>query len=49
MLGTDMENNIDCTDKDTNKIVKSSKDGGNVLVKKVKQMNGPRHYGVEIK
>ena len=47
-VSTDDEDNIYCTDRDTNKVMKCNKTGSNVQVYKVRQVNGPGHYGVTV-
>ena len=44
-VSTDDEDNIYCTDYDSNKVIKSNKNGGNVQVHEVKQVNHPGHGG----
>ena len=47
-VSTDNEDNIYCTDKLTNKVMKCNKNGGNVQVHEVKQVKGPGHRGVAV-
>ena len=47
-VSTDDEDNIYCTDEDTNKLLTCNKDGGNVQVHEVKQVKDPGHWGVAV-
>ena len=47
-VSTDDEDNIYCTDRMTNKVMKCNKNGGNVQVHEVKQVKGPGHWGVAV-
>ena len=47
-VSTDDEDNIYCTDYDSNKVMKCNKNGGNVQVHEVKQVKGPGHCGVAV-
>ena len=47
-VSTDDEDNIYCTDDDSNKVIKCNKNGGNVQVYEVKQVKGPGHWGVAV-
>ena len=47
-VAVDNEDNIYCTDRETNKIMRCNKNGGNVQVHEIKQMKGPGHWGVTI-
>ena len=47
-IATDSEDNIYCTDRESNKIMKCDKNGGNVQVYEVHQVVGPGHRGVAV-
>ncbi len=47
-IATDSEDNIYCTDDDSNKIMKCDKNGGNVQVYEVQQVAGPGYLGVAV-
>ena len=47
-VAVDEENNIYCTDLDSNTIMRCNKNGGSVKVHKVKQVQGPGHLGVAV-
>ena len=47
-VAADNEDNIYCTDLNSNKIMRCNKNGGNVQVYKVKQVKGPGHMGLAI-
>ena len=47
-VSTDDEDNIYCTDFDSNKVMKCNKNGGNIQVHEVKQVEGPGHWGVAV-
>ncbi len=47
-IATDSEDNIHCTDLESNKIMKCDKNGGNVQVYVVQQVAGPGHRGVAV-
>ena len=47
-VSTDDEDNIYCTDELTNKVMKCNKNGGNVQVHKVKQVEGSGYCGVVV-
>ena len=47
-ITVDCEDNIYCICKDTSKIVRSDRYGGNVLVKEVKQVNGRGYHDVAV-
>ena len=47
-ITVDCEDNIYCTCSDTSKILRSDRDGGNVQVKEVKQVNGCGYYDVAV-
>ena len=47
-VSTDDEDNIYCTDYYSNKVMKCNKNGGNVQVHEVKQVQGPGHYEVAV-
>ncbi len=47
-IATDSEDNIYCTDRQSNKIMKCDKNGGNVQVYEVQQVAGPGHRGVAV-
>ncbi len=47
-IATDSEDNIYCTDYESNKIMKCDKNGGNVQVYEVQQVAGPGHRGVAV-
>ncbi len=47
-LATDEEDNIYCTCRDCNKIMRCDKNGDNVQVYKVEQVKGPGHLGVAV-
>ena len=47
-IAVDCEDNIYCTSIDTSKTLRSDRDGGNVLVKEVKQVNGRGYYDVAV-
>ena len=47
-ITVDCENNIYCTCNATSKILGSDRDGGNVQVKEVKQVNGRGYYDVAV-
>ena len=47
-VSTDDEDNIYCTDYAYNEVMKCNKNGGNVQVHEVKQVNGPGHRGVAV-
>ena len=47
-VATDKEDNIYCTDWDTNKVLRCDKNGRNVHVYKLQQVKGPGHYGVAV-
>ena len=47
-ITVDCEDNIYCTCKATSKILRSDRDGGNVQVKEVKQVNGRGYYDVAV-
>ena len=47
-VSTDDEDNIFCADYGSNKVMKCSKNGGNVQVHEVKQVKGPGHWGVAV-
>ncbi len=47
-IATDSEDNIYCTDYESNKIMKCDKNGGNVQVYEVHQVVGPGHRGVAV-
>ena len=47
-ITVDCEDNIYCTSIDTSKILRSDRDGGNVQVKEVKQVNGRGYYNVAV-
>ena len=47
-VATDKEDNVYCTDKLTNKVLRCDKNGRNVHVYKIRQVKGPGHYGVAL-
>ena len=47
-VATDKEDNIYCTDRNTNKVLRCDKDGRNVRVYEVQQVKGPGHCGVAV-
>ena len=47
-VAADNEDNIYCTDMNSNKIMRCNKNGDNVQVYEVKQVEGPGHWGVII-
>ena len=47
-VSTDDEDNIYCTDGNSNKVMKCNKKGSNVHVYEVKQVKGPDHWGVTV-
>ena len=47
-VATDKEDNIYCIDKDTNKVLRCYKNGRNVRVYEVQQVEGSGHYGVAV-
>ena len=47
-VAVDGEDNIYCIDVSSNKIMRCNKNGGNVKVHKVKQVQGPGHWGVAV-
>ena len=47
-VATDKEDNIYCTDRDTNKVLRCDKNGRNVRVYEVQQVEGPGHWGVAV-
>ena len=47
-VAVDNEDNIYCTDLNSNKIMRCNKNGGNVQVHEIKQVKGPGHRGVII-
>ena len=47
-VSTDDEDNIYCTDYHSNKVMKCDKNGGNVQVHEVKQVNLPGHWEVAV-
>ena len=47
-VATDKEDNIYCTDRNTNKVLRCDKNGRNVRVYKVQQVKGPGHWGVAV-
>ena len=47
-VSTDVEDNIYCTDYYSNKVMKCNKNGGNVQVYEVMQVEGPGHWGVAV-
>ena len=47
-VAVDKEDNIYCTDLDTNKVLRCDKNGRNVLVHEVQQMEDPGHRGVAV-
>ena len=47
-VSTDDEDNIYCTDYDSNKVMKCNKNGGNVQVYEVEQVKDPGHWGVAV-
>ena len=47
-VAVDGEDNIYCTDYDSNKIMRCNRNGGRVKVHKVKQVQGPGHCGVAV-
>ncbi len=47
-IAIDSEDNIYCTDYESNKIMKCDKNGGNVQVYEVQQVAGPGHWGVAV-
>ena len=47
-ITVDCEDNIYCSSIDTSKILRSDRDGGNVQVKEVKQVNGSGYYDVAV-
>ena len=47
-VATDKEDNIYCTDWNTNKVLRCDKNGRNVRVYEVQQVEGPGHWGVAV-
>ena len=47
-VAVDGEDNIYCTDLDSNKIMRCNRNGGSVKVHRVKQVQGPGHRGVAV-
>ena len=47
-VATDKEDNIYCTDWKTNKVLRCDKNGRNVRVYEVQQVEGPGHWGVAV-
>ena len=47
-VATDKEDNIYCSDRDTNKVLRCDKNGRNVRVYEVQQVKGPGHWGVAV-
>ena len=47
-VAVDGEDNIYCVDRQSARILKCDKDGGNVQVHKVKQVNGAGHRGLTV-
>ena len=47
-VATDKEDNIYCTDRDTNKILRCDKNGKNIRVYKIQQAKGRGHWGVAV-
>ena len=47
-VATDKEDNIYCTDWNTNKVLRCDKNGRNVRVYEVQQVKGPGHLGVAV-
>ena len=47
-VATDKEDNIYCTDLITNKVLRCDKNGRNVRVYEVQQVEGPGHWGVAV-
>ena len=47
-VAIDKEDNIYCTDRDTNKVLRCDINGRNVHVHKVRQFKGPGHWGVAV-
>ena len=47
-VATDKEDNIYCTDIKTNKVLRCDKNGRNVRVYEVQQVEGPGHWGVAV-
>ena len=47
-VATDIEDNIYCVDWTSNKILRCDKNGGNVQVHEVQQVDGPGYWGVAV-
>ena len=47
-IATDSEDNIDCVDQESARILKCDKDGDNVQVHEVKQVKGLGHWRVTV-
>ena len=47
-VATDKEDNIYCTDMDTNKVLRCDKNGRNVRLYEIQQVEGPGYWGVSV-
>ena len=47
-VAVDNEDNIYCTDMNSNRVMRCNKNGGNVQVHEIKQVKGPGHWGVTL-